>query len=69
MGRTVKVARGELVITEVTWKQSDGQAALIRRVMALLLRPPSITTLESAITVDSGESSVVHGDFDALPER
>jgi len=65
----VKAPRNELVITEVTWKERDYEDALIRRVMALLLRPPSLMDLESATEVDSTESSVVYGDFDALPER
>ena len=65
----MKAARDELVITEVTWKESDDEDVLIRRVMALLLRPNGMMDLESPTTVDSTEGSVVHGDFDALPER
>ena len=65
----MKATRDELVITEVTWKESDGQDVLIRRVMALLLRPPSLMDVESVAEVESAESSVVHGDFDALPDR
>ena len=68
MGRTVKVARPELVISEVRWKESEDDA-LIRKVMALLLRPPSLTYLESTTEVDGPESSVAHGDLDALPDR
>ncbi len=69
MGRSVKVSSGELVITQVTWKERGDEDALIRRVMALLLRPPSLTYLESPSEVDGPESSVAHGDIDALPER
>jgi len=69
MGTTVKATRDELVITEVTWKESDDEDVLIRRVMALLLRPPSLMDVESAAEVESAESSVAHGDFNALPER
>lgn len=65
----MRVPREKLVITEVTWKDRDNEDALIRRVMALLLRPPSMTGLESADEMRSTESSVVHADLDALPER
>jgi len=68
MGRTVKIDRGELVISEVRWKEGDDDA-LMRKVMALLLRPPRLMDVESVAEVESAESSVVHGDFDTLPER
>lgn len=55
----MKVTRGGLVITEVTWKEKGDQDALLRRVMALLLSPPNMINLQSAITVESAESLVL----------
>lgn len=59
---------GELVVIEVRWEERNDRDALMRRLLSLLLRPPGLMDLESATEVDNQESSVVHGDLDALPD-